>query len=790
MAGNVRAAMTKGSTLLINPPIWNVYAPHLAVPLLGGYLRSRGESVRTLDLSIHAIDWLLSPVGLEAIADRLEARSRLPSPDGGYDLERALLVLEPTIGKIGQARKTLASIDCLTDHCSYRDAVAQIRNSGWCIDAAFPGTKFDLWANDIYYSCRSTEQVLAASGDPERNLYRWVFERILPVHLADPSIGLIGISVSSDTQLVAAITVARMAKQARPDVHVTLGGNYATRMVSRWNDRHPFFDFVDDIVCQEGEESLVRLCARIFREDAGRIPGLVEPDRDGKLRREDPAQFPVAESVAPDFSDYPLDKYLAPGPVLPVFASRSCAWSCSFCAIPFASGTYRARNPETVADEIIELAKRHGTRYFMFVDEILTLNTLRRLSDSLIEKRADIFWYGETRFSPKFDDEFAAKLYESGCRRLDLGLESYNQRVLDMMKKGTKTEYIASNVDSLLGAGIPVHLFCMAGFPGETADEVSRTEKFVNDTMVKSRSVYGNPYSTFVIGPFELDLLSPVAADPASFGVHLHPTQGDDLALTVSYDCDTGIGKEAASELAANATARVEGIDFGELGGFHQGITLDASEEYVFLRCAIQSGFPPPLPVRDFEGVPSQASSEFVMLRPSTCIRLSPYSATDGAAIGSLNLYNAECDAVWALPPALAPALWALAKRALRADAFNTFERAGVLADGAAARLVDALVRFGFLEGTGTVLSGRFPAGPRWQYRQELLTQESGNVVRSQATGSAVRLNRPMRLAWQLAADGVTADDGRLTEIAGTEVWEGVLHRLAELGFLYRGHAG
>jgi Radical SAM superfamily len=781
--------MTRASVLLVNPPMWNVYAPHLAVPLLGGYLRSRGENVRTVDLSIEAIDWLLSPVGLEAIRDRLEARSRRPGPQTDYNLERAFLVIDSTIGKINKARRSLASIDCLAHHEEYRDAVTQIRNSGWCIDAAFPGSKFDLWANDIYYSSRSTDQVLAASADAERNLYRWVFERILPPYLIDSSIGLLGISVSADTQLISAITIARMARKYRPDIHITLGGNYATRMVSRWRERHPFFDFVDDIVCGEGEEPLARLCERELGRDAGRIPGLVEPDRDGGLRREAPGQFPLTESIAPDFSDYPLDKYLAPGPVLPVFASRSCAWSCSFCAIPFASGSYRPRDPETVADEVTGLAHRYGTKYFMFVDEILTLNTLRRMSDSLIERRADIFWYGETRFSQGLDQGLAKRLYQSGCRRLDLGLESYNQRVLDLMKKGTKTDYIGDNIDSLLGAGIPVHLFCMAGFPGETADDVARTEKFVKDIMARSRDAYSNSYSTFVIGPFELDLLSPVAADPSRFGVHLRPVDGEDLALTVSYDCDTGIGTEAATKLAALATARVEAIDFEDTSGFHQGITLDASEEYVFLRCAVQSGLPPRLSRRYSEVASTSGSRELIMVRPSTYTRLSRYSAADGADKASLNLYNAEFDTVWALDPALAPSVGALEEPTTHADAISMFQRTGVLRDGEAASLVEALVRFGFLRGLGTKPGGLRAAEPGWQYRQEFLIEERESVLLCRATGSTVRLNRPMRAAWLLAANGVTPDDPRLTEIAAEEVWERILRRMAELGFLYRAYS-
>lgn len=61
--------MNQRFTLLINPPLWNAYAPHLAVPLLAGTLRDQGFAVHSYDASVEVLDWLLSADGLRALAE-------------------------------------------------------------------------------------------------------------------------------------------------------------------------------------------------------------------------------------------------------------------------------------------------------------------------------------------------------------------------------------------------------------------------------------------------------------------------------------------------------------------------------------------------------------------------------------------------------------------------------------------------------------------------------------------------------------------------------------------------
>ncbi|MFD0392278.1 hypothetical protein ACFQ3Z_03735 [Streptomyces nogalater] len=159
-------------------------------------------------------------------------------------------------------------------------------------------------------------------------------------------------------------------------------------------------------------------------------------------------------------------------------------------------------------------------------------------------------------------------LYTAGCRRLDLGLESYNQDVLDRMRKDIKASWIAPNLDALLGSGISVHLFGIAGFPGEARWQTARTVEFAAATLARSRERYGVPDSTFGIGPFVLDALSPVAAAPEKYQVRLeHPAQGEDLQMALRYDYVGPFRSRAARRTGTSPPGRTGSSVAPRLGG-------------------------------------------------------------------------------------------------------------------------------------------------------------------------------------------------------------------------------
>ncbi|WP_329112930.1 B12-binding domain-containing radical SAM protein [Streptomyces sp. NBC_01465] len=700
----------------------------------------------SLDLSIEQTDWLLSSAGLGKLFPKAERRLGELPPGERRAHEEVLTIFGDTMQRIDSARAALKSRDVLADPAAFTHAATVLRNGLACVSASFPGLKFDLRGNFSCFSHRRTDSVLEAAGSVDRNVYGWALEQRPIPELDDSSLAVVGISVSADTQLIAALTTARHVKLRRPDVHVVMGGNLTTRMVSRWQEEHPFFAYVDSFISYEGEDALPALCDRITGVDNRPIPGLLERDGSGGLLRTPAAMVDVSDLPTPDFDGLPLERYFAPGPVLPLQASRSCAWDCAFCSIPFASNKFRIRRPEQVVRDMAALAAKHGSDSFMFVDEIMTLTSLRGVSRELIDGGHDLFWYGETRFSKGLDDELASSLRRSGCRRLDLGLESYNQRVLDLMRKGTKVADIEPSLQALLGNKVPVHLFCMTGFPGETEDEALRTQEFADQALRRSAEEFDVPYSTAANGPFILDVLSPVGERPDLFGVELIPPgEGEDLAFDLDYTVSEGLSQQDTARLTSGEPS---GTTAG--AAFHQGTWIGDAEEWSFLWALAEAELPPrrvPVPIVPRLHVGTTAS---VRLAAGVQGRLSDTGR-------GILLHVPSCDALIDVPREWHPLLDGLPHTV--ASLWQDVESPRVAA-GTLARLA--------AHGALTVeqADSSEESSPLWYAAQPYAVADSrpdgGCLLVSPETGHRVRVTAAGRLLWLLAADGVS--DAELAE--------------------------
>jgi hypothetical protein len=245
------------------------------------------------------------------------------------------------------------------------------------------------------------------------------------------------------------------------------------------------------------------------------------------------------------------------------------------------------------------LAAKHSTRYFTFIDETLTSGIMRRLSDELIAAgfcgTDAYYWYGETRFSPQFDNLLASKLAHAGCRKLQFGLESYNQRVLDLMKKGVKVAHIRPNVEALLGKGIAIHMFFMVGFPTETEEEARNTDRFTREVVKLSREKYGNPFTTRGFDVFNLDPLAPAFHDPEHHQIDIVPQEEDSLYFDVNYRARIGLQQEDSRKLAAEFRSGIVPLLRSAPRLPPSAALVEDSEEINFLgACWLSEGAIPP----------------------------------------------------------------------------------------------------------------------------------------------------------------------------------------------------
>jgi radical SAM superfamily enzyme YgiQ (UPF0313 family) len=117
-----------------------------------------------------------------------------------------------------------------------------------------------------------------------------------------------------------------------------------------------------------------------------------------------------------------------------------------------------------------------------FIDNAIPPAALRYFANHPV----GVPWYGHVRFEKDLEDpEFCHALRQSGCRMLQLGLESGSQNVLDRMNKGILLENALKILNNLTRAGIGTYVYFLFGTPYETLKEARQTI----DTILKHRDL-------------------------------------------------------------------------------------------------------------------------------------------------------------------------------------------------------------------------------------------------------------------------------------------------------------
>ena len=85
------------------------------------------------------------------------------------------------------------------------------------------------------------------------------------------------------------------------------------------------------------------------------------------------------------------------------------------------------------------------------------------------------------RLDPGFTESLCRKLAESGLKNVLFGMESANQRMLNLMCKGNTPDNMLRVLKNMKNAGIQNILSCLIGFPTETEAEAWESIRFLRD---------------------------------------------------------------------------------------------------------------------------------------------------------------------------------------------------------------------------------------------------------------------------------------------------------------------
>ncbi|RME59925.1 MAG: radical SAM protein, partial [Caldilineae bacterium] len=299
---------------------------------------------------------------------------------------------------------------------------------------------------------------------------------------------LVGFSILAEQNLLYALALGRAIKE-RFGIPIALGGAMMSHL--RPQELLQGFPWLDFVFFGEAELSIVKFVEAWPDQDWEDVPGLAHRDGRRVCVHERPPQLPLDALAYPDFSDFPLQEYIVPEPVLPIITCRGCYWGkCTFCShtLPYGGGV-RMRRADRVIEEMAHQMKRYGVRNFLFVDEAISPAMLRRLSQGILERGLDVLFGAEgVRVERAFDRELLELAHRAGLRWIYVGIESSVQRLLDLIEKGIQIETILRLIEDCAEVGITPQLSFIVGLPGTTQEELAQEIAFMQRFPVDSSS--------------------------------------------------------------------------------------------------------------------------------------------------------------------------------------------------------------------------------------------------------------------------------------------------------------
>lgn len=532
---------------LVYPPTCDPTAPYLAVPMLTGFLRSRGVDVLPIDANVEAFDALLDPASLGALRDRLEARlgelDRRPALSHVEQLEYAALVrnradAHAIVEGIATAKATFRDEATFHDPDAYACAVATVDAALRVVSATHYPLHLDFTAYRTPFGLTTMDEVERASRPGADPFDDYVMSTLIP-RLRDAKVDVVGLSVCFPGQLQPAYAFALKIKRALPHVHVTCGGPGITQMLIRLTGKRlaralgPF----DSACVFEGEHTLLGLVRalsdkRPLRECANVVV------RDKLMGARWLAGHGMEDLKAlppPDFDGLPLGAYFAPRLVLPYDPTRGCYWGkCTFCHYGLAevgTAAYRERDVSAITEHLRALSEKHGTRYFYLSQDSVAPKTIVKLSQAVLDAKLDIRWATDLKPEKYLTKERAETLRKAGAVACALGVESGSDRVLKLIDKGAPVAVVSRVVDHLADVGIAAEAMCFTEFPTETRDEALETLDFLGD--------HADRLAVYIVGEFGLTHGSLVAQSPSRFGIReTWELEGDHLGLGIFFAPD------------------------------------------------------------------------------------------------------------------------------------------------------------------------------------------------------------------------------------------------------------
>ncbi|MCX8131422.1 MAG: B12-binding domain-containing radical SAM protein [Clostridia bacterium] len=332
----------------------------------------------------------------------------------------------------------------------------------------------------------------------ERGYDPWVFHgyahevpEILAREVSYRNIAVIGFACDFENRSV--VEELSLFVKEKYRIPVVVGGPQAMDL------KEDFFrkSRCDYVVRGEGEHTLPQLIGFIVKHEGSRedIKGITWlDDSAGIVSNAD--NEPVS-----DLDTLPLPAYhrsLHTGRTYgrSIFTGRGCPFSCAFCYESNHKKRVRLRSMDKVMEEIKHnLDTYPELNYIIVSDDTFTLSTERVQAFckgiKILRSGRDFVWYceGHVHLLAKWPGMMRL-MAESGLARLQIGVETGCQNVLDLYRKQVTLDEIEFVIEEAVKVGVPqIATNLIIGGPAECEKTIGETEAFAERLLRKAPGV-------------------------------------------------------------------------------------------------------------------------------------------------------------------------------------------------------------------------------------------------------------------------------------------------------------
>ncbi|HEX8080484.1 MAG TPA: RiPP maturation radical SAM C-methyltransferase [Jatrophihabitans sp.] len=439
------------------------------------------------------------------------------------------------------------------DHAIPRDYITNILGLG------------ETWTEEAADGSRALKEGLIRDLLSARDMVPGFLEESA-ARIVSLSPDLVGFTTVFDQNL-GSLALARAVKELLPDTPIIFGGPNCEGVMGQQILTN--FPWVDAAVSGEGEVVFPEIVRRI--RSAKPLSNL--SDLSGvRLRKPlsllaTNAQLTVASGVKTmdelpelDYNDY-FEQYSRADfqwdskPSLLFETSRGCWWGqkhhCTFCGLNGATMRFRSKSSNRALRELESLTKRHPGLSVTVVDNILDYAYFKDMIPALARNSEKVDLFYEVKANLRRSQVEA--LRDAGIRTLQPGIESLDDNILDLMRKGVRALQNIQLLKWCKEVGITVFWNILYGLPDESPEDYARMAE-------KMRKLSHLPPPTSV-RPVLLNRFSPLFEEAQQFGLaNIRPVPAYDYIyaldreavanLAYFFDCDFLDGRDVTSYAA------------------------------------------------------------------------------------------------------------------------------------------------------------------------------------------------------------------------------------------------